>query len=103
MVGFVLQIVNEATCRSDRLDGSCAPGICPRGGVRNVAWLVWPCVTPVANVGGEIVGIRLLTQRSEAGTTASASAIASVEVVLTLAAQYVFVIVGVIRPKSVLY
>jgi putative membrane protein len=49
---------------------------------------------PVANVGGEIVGIRLLTQQGVASATASASVI--VEVVLTLAAQYVFVVVGVV-------
>jgi putative membrane protein len=49
---------------------------------------------PVANVGGELVGIRLLAQRGVDGTTAAASVI--VEVAVTLATQYLFVASGVV-------
>ena len=49
---------------------------------------------PVANVGGEIVGIRLLAQQGVDGASAGASVI--VELLLSLFAQYVFVAIGVI-------
>jgi putative membrane protein len=49
---------------------------------------------PVANVGGEIVGIRLLAQQGVDGTSAGASVV--VELMLSLFAQYVFVAIGVI-------
>ena len=48
---------------------------------------------PVANVGGEIVGIRLLLQQGADGTVAAASVI--VELMLSLFAQYCFVALGV--------
>jgi len=48
---------------------------------------------PVANIGGEIVGIRLLTQQGVDGTTATASVF--IELVLALVAQYFFVALGV--------
>jgi putative membrane protein len=49
---------------------------------------------PVANIGGEIVGIRLLAQRGVDGIDAAASVI--VEVLLTLVSQYLFVALGLI-------
>jgi putative membrane protein len=49
---------------------------------------------PVANIGGELVGIRLLTRSGVDGTRASASVI--VEVLLTIIGQYLFVALGVI-------
>ena len=49
---------------------------------------------PVANVGGDLVGIRLLTQQGVDGTTATASVI--IELLLVLVAQYLFVVLGVI-------
>jgi len=49
---------------------------------------------PVANVGGELVGIRLLTRSGVDGTWAAASVI--VEVLLTLVGQYLFVALGVL-------
>jgi putative membrane protein len=48
---------------------------------------------PVANVGGDIAGIRLLTQQGVDGTTATASVI--IELLLALVAQYLFVVLGV--------
>jgi putative membrane protein len=49
---------------------------------------------PVANVGGEIIGIRLLVQQGVDGVTATASVI--VELALSLIAQYIFVSVGAV-------
>ena len=49
---------------------------------------------PVANVGGEIVGIRLLVQHGVEGATAGASIV--VELLLSLFAQYAFVAIGVV-------
>jgi putative membrane protein len=49
---------------------------------------------PVANVGGEIVGIRLLARHGIPGPMAAASVI--VEVLLTLVTQYLFVAIGVV-------
>jgi putative membrane protein len=49
---------------------------------------------PVANVGGEIVGIRLLAQQGVDGASAGASSV--VELLLSLFAQYVFVAIGVV-------
>jgi putative membrane protein len=49
---------------------------------------------PVANIGGEIVGIRLLVERGFARTGAAASVV--VEVFLTLVSQYIFVTLGVV-------
>jgi putative membrane protein len=49
---------------------------------------------PVANVGGEIVGIRLLAQQGVDGASAGASIV--VELLLSLFAQYVFVAIGVV-------
>ena len=48
---------------------------------------------PVANVGGDLIGIRLLTLRGVRGPVAAASVI--VEVLLTLISQYAFVALGV--------
>ena len=48
---------------------------------------------PVANIGGEIVGIHLLTREGISGTTAASSVV--VETVLTLVTQYLFLILGV--------
>jgi putative membrane protein len=49
---------------------------------------------PVANVGGEIAGIRLLVQQGMDGALAGASIV--VELMLSLFAQYVFVAIGVV-------
>jgi putative membrane protein len=49
---------------------------------------------PVANIGGEIVGIRLLARTGVDGTLAAASVI--VEVLLTVVGQYLFVALGVV-------
>jgi putative membrane protein len=49
---------------------------------------------PVANVGGEIVGIRLLMQRGVDGASAGASIV--VELLLSLFAQYAFVAIGAV-------
>jgi putative membrane protein len=49
---------------------------------------------PVANIGGELVGIRLLMRQGVDGTWAAASVI--VEVLLTIVDQYLFVALGVI-------
>jgi len=48
---------------------------------------------PVANIGGELIGIRLLMLRGVRGPVAAASVI--VEVMLTLISQYAFVALGV--------
>jgi hypothetical protein len=48
---------------------------------------------PVANIGGELVGIRLLARTGVDGTWAAASVI--VEVLLTVIGQYLFVVLGV--------
>ena len=48
---------------------------------------------PVANVGGDIAGIRLLTQQGVDVTTATASVI--IELLLGLVVQYLFVVLGV--------
>jgi putative membrane protein len=48
---------------------------------------------PVANIGGELVGIRLLTHQGVSGTTAATSVV--VELLLFLFAQYLFLILGV--------
>lgn len=49
---------------------------------------------PAANIGGELVGIRLLTDSGVDGVVAAASV--TTEVVLTVISQYVFVAVGVV-------
>ncbi|MGO9930992.1 MAG: lysylphosphatidylglycerol synthase domain-containing protein [Steroidobacteraceae bacterium] len=49
---------------------------------------------PVANIGGELVGIRLLARTGVDGTWAAASVI--VEVLLTVVGQYLFVALGII-------
>jgi putative membrane protein len=49
---------------------------------------------PVANIGGELVGIRLLARTGVDGTWATASVI--VEVLLTVVGQYLFVALGVV-------
>jgi putative membrane protein len=49
---------------------------------------------PVANIGGELVGIRLLARTGVDGTWAAASVI--VEVLLTVVGQYFFVALGVV-------
>lgn len=48
---------------------------------------------PVANIGGELVGIRLLTREGVSGITAATSVI--VEVLLFIVAQYLFLTLGV--------
>jgi putative membrane protein len=48
---------------------------------------------PVASIGGELVGVRLLTQQGVDGTTAGSSVI--VELVVTLASQFLFAVLGV--------
>jgi putative membrane protein len=48
---------------------------------------------PVANVGGEIVGIRLLSKRGTEAMTAAASVV--VETLITLIAQFLFIGLGV--------
>lgn len=49
---------------------------------------------PAANIGGELVGIRLLAERGVDGIVAAASV--TTEVVLTVCSQYVFVLIGVL-------
>jgi len=49
---------------------------------------------PAANIGGELVGIRLLAERGVDGVVAAASV--ATEVVLTVVSQYVFVLIGVL-------
>jgi putative membrane protein len=49
---------------------------------------------PVANVGGELVGIRLLARQGVNGTTAAASVV--IEMLLNVAAQYVFLALGLV-------
>jgi putative membrane protein len=48
---------------------------------------------PAANIGGEIVGIRLLAERGVDGVVSAASV--TTEVVLTVVSQYLFVALGV--------
>ncbi|MGH8137885.1 MAG: flippase-like domain-containing protein [Steroidobacteraceae bacterium] len=48
---------------------------------------------PVANIGGEVVGVHLLIRQGVSGTMAAASVI--VEVLLILVAQYLFLTLGV--------
>jgi putative membrane protein len=48
---------------------------------------------PVANIGGEVVGVNLLRREGASGTAAATSVI--VEVLLFLFAQYLFLILGV--------
>lgn len=49
---------------------------------------------PAANIGGELVGIRLLADTGVDGVTAAASV--TTEVLLTIVSQYVFVALGVV-------
>ncbi|HEY7890273.1 MAG TPA: lysylphosphatidylglycerol synthase domain-containing protein [Steroidobacteraceae bacterium] len=49
---------------------------------------------PAANIGGELVGIRLLTESGVDGIVAAATV--TTEVVLTIVSQYVFVMLGVL-------
>lgn len=49
---------------------------------------------PAANIGGELVGIRLLCETGIDGVTAAASV--TTEVVLTIVSQYLFVLLGVL-------
>lgn len=49
---------------------------------------------PAANIGGELVGIRLLAESGIEGVVAAASV--TTEVVLTIISQYVFVLIGVL-------
>jgi putative membrane protein len=65
-------------------------------------WTLWWIATvrqavngllPVANIGGELVGIRLLARSGVGGTLAASSVI--VEVLLTVVNQYLFVALGV--------
>ncbi len=49
---------------------------------------------PVANIGGEIAGIRLLSASGVASTAAAASVV--IELLLTLVSQYLFITLGVV-------
>ena len=49
---------------------------------------------PAANIGGELVGIRLLAESGVDGVVAAASV--TTEVVLTIVSQYIFVALGVV-------
>ncbi len=49
---------------------------------------------PVANIGGEIVGIRLLSAEGIESTAAAASVV--VELLLTLVSQYLFITLGIV-------
>ncbi|HTW37383.1 MAG TPA: flippase-like domain-containing protein [Steroidobacteraceae bacterium] len=49
---------------------------------------------PVANIGGEIAGIRLLSAHGIENTTAAASVV--IELLLTLVSQYLFITLGVV-------
>ena len=74
---------------------------CDRGNQAPMAYLFWVAtlreainrLLPVANVGGEIIGIRLVAARGISGSAVAASVI--VEVLLTLFAQYFFVAIGI--------
>ncbi|BAP87671.1 membrane protein [Burkholderiales bacterium GJ-E10] len=48
---------------------------------------------PVARVGGEMVGVRLVTRRGVAGPVAAASVV--VEVSMTLVSQFLFTLIGI--------
>jgi putative membrane protein len=48
---------------------------------------------PVANIGGEVVGVHLLTRQGVSGTAAASSVI--VEMLLIIVAQYLFLVLGV--------
>ena len=73
----------------------------PHGRAR-VPFLFWAATVreacnrllPVANVGGEIVGIRLVKWRGLEGAPVAASVI--IEVLLTLVSQYIFVALGLL-------
>jgi putative membrane protein len=66
------------------------------GGLFLIAWIRQAInrLLPVASVGGEIVGVRLLRRQGVGGMSAAASVI--VELMLGLVAQYVFVALGVV-------
>jgi putative membrane protein len=49
---------------------------------------------PVANIGGEIVGIRLLSAEGIESTVAAASVV--IELLLTLVSQYLFITLGIV-------
>ncbi len=49
---------------------------------------------PVANIGGEIVGIRLLSAEGIASTAAAATVV--IELLLTLVSQYLFITLGIV-------
>ena len=49
---------------------------------------------PVGNIGGEVIGIRLVSLRGIAGATATASVI--IEVLLTMMVQYLFTALGLL-------
>lgn len=65
-----------------------------------IVYLTWGAIVreavagllPVARVGGEVVGVRILVRRGVAATTASASVI--VELTLTMVAQVTFALIG---------
>ncbi|WP_397448014.1 flippase-like domain-containing protein [Pseudomonas sp. NA-150] len=78
--------------------------LAPRDPQRNagVVYLFWVAAVreacnrllPVANIGGEIVGIRLVKWRGIEGAAATASVI--IEVLLTLLNQYLFTALGIV-------
>lgn len=69
----------------------------PRAGLGILVWLAAVrdsinALLPVARIGGEVVGVRLLIMRGVPGTAATASVI--VEVTLTLVVQFLFTALG---------
>ncbi len=70
----------------------------PRAALSVLVWIAAVrdsinALLPVARIGGEIAGVRLLTMRGVEGTSAAASVI--VEVTLTLVVQFLFTALGV--------
>lgn len=70
-----------------------------RAGIGSLFWIAAireACnrLLPVANIGGEIVGIRLVKWRGVDGAAAAASIV--IEVLLTLVNQYVFTALGIV-------
>lgn len=70
-----------------------------RAGVAVLLWIAaireaFNRLLPVANIGGEIVGIRLVKWRGIDGAAATASVV--LEVLLTLVNQYVFTVLGIV-------
>lgn len=68
----------------------------------NMSWLLWVCcvregvarLMPLASVGGELIGVRLLLLRGFDGAVATASVVA--QMLVSLLNQYLFAVLGVL-------